>query len=147
MSLDELWNIFKTNVQETIHKHIPTKSIGNKSRLGLGLFHCRLYHDHSHQLVVMFQLYWQMMGLSYTADLVLCLFGCSCLWLVLGCCHVIYRGVVGVVKLQVCWVWLLVYSSLCDQGWNRHLRKCVGKNIIWRQQITLPLHILSTTIR
>ena len=33
MSLDELWNIFKTNVQETIHKHIPTKSIGNKSRL------------------------------------------------------------------------------------------------------------------
>jgi hypothetical protein len=29
MSLDELWNIFKTNV----HKHIPTKSIGNKSRL------------------------------------------------------------------------------------------------------------------
>jgi hypothetical protein len=33
MSLDELWNIFKTNVQETIHKYIPTKSIGNKSRL------------------------------------------------------------------------------------------------------------------
>ena len=33
MSLDELWNIFKTNVQETIHKHIPTKTIGNKSRL------------------------------------------------------------------------------------------------------------------
>ena len=33
MSLDELWNIFKTYVQETIHKHIPTKSIGNKSRL------------------------------------------------------------------------------------------------------------------
>ena len=27
------------------------------------------------------------------------------------------------------------------------LRKCVGKNIIWRQQVTLPLHILSTTIR
>jgi hypothetical protein len=76
MSLDELWNIFKTNVQETIHKHIPTKSIGNKSRLpwvnnqlkklcelvvyfaaGLGLFHCKLYHDHSHRLVVMFLLY------------------------------------------------------------------------------------------
>ena len=33
MSLDELWNIFKTNVQETIHKHIPTKCIGSKSRL------------------------------------------------------------------------------------------------------------------
>jgi hypothetical protein len=81
MSLDELWNIFKTNVQETIHKYIPTNSIGNKSRLpwvnnqlkklinkknkelvvyfaaGLGLFHCKLYHDHSHRLVVMFLLY------------------------------------------------------------------------------------------
>ena len=33
MILDELWNIFKTNVHETIHKYIPTKSIGNKSRL------------------------------------------------------------------------------------------------------------------
>jgi hypothetical protein len=33
MSLDELWNIFTTKDQETIHKHIPTKSIGKKSRL------------------------------------------------------------------------------------------------------------------
>ena len=35
MSLDELWNIFKTNVQETIHKYIPTKTLAtNQDYLG-----------------------------------------------------------------------------------------------------------------
>ena len=33
MDLDDIWNYFKNQTEETIQKHIPTKLIGNKSRL------------------------------------------------------------------------------------------------------------------